>query len=132
MTRHDIEIKRGGAAGPTPPVESPWAYRADLDISEAEDGYTVWADVPGSSAGAIEVACEDGALTLRAPVSRATPAGRELLVQEYGIGDFQRTIHLGASIDAAAVSAQYQNGVLTVHLPKSARSRPHHVKVKGA
>ena len=51
---------------------------------------------------------------------------------EYGIGDFHRTFNvIGEAIDTERISAEYlQNGVLTVHLPKSEKVKPRRIEVQ--
>jgi HSP20 family molecular chaperone IbpA len=56
--------------------------------------------------------------------------GLQVLRQEYGVGDFQRTFTIGESIDPQAISAEVHNGVLVVHLPKSEAAKPKRIAVK--
>jgi HSP20 family molecular chaperone IbpA len=49
---------------------------------------------------------------------------------EYGIGDFHRTLTIGEAIDTGRISAELQNGVLTVHLPKREQVKPRRIDVK--
>lgn len=54
------------------------------------------------------------------------------LYGEYGIGDFYRTFTIGETIDAQKISAQLQNGVLTLHLPKTEAVKPRRIEVKAS
>jgi HSP20 family protein len=132
MSQQNIEIKRGQARrSPEAPQASTWTYRAPVDITETDEAYLVRADMPGSSAEKIEVTFENGQLTLRGQVVPRQAAEQELLVQEYGIGDFTRTVRVSGSVEVAGLDAEYQNGTLTVRLPKSAAGRSRRISVRG-
>jgi HSP20 family protein len=90
------------------------------------------ADTPGAIADAIDIRYEDGVLTIHGRVPSRSPEGRRLLLQEYGVGDFHRSFRLGDRIDASGISAEYVEGVLTVHLPKVEAARPRRIEVRPA
>ena len=48
---------------------------------------------------------------------------------EYGIGDFHRTFEISERIDGARISAEMENGVLTLHLPKAETARSRRIEV---
>jgi HSP20 family protein len=62
---------------------------------------------------------------------RTSEQGRYFL-REYGVGDFQRNFEVGEQIDAERISAEYSDGVLTLHLPKVVAARPRKIAVKPA
>ena len=49
---------------------------------------------------------------------------------EYGIGDFYRNFAIGESVDAGKISAELNNGVLTLHLPKTEDVKPRRIEVR--
>jgi len=104
-------------------------YRPHVDILESGDELTVLADVPGASPDGIDVHFEDGTLAIHA---RVPPRNEEVdfLVREYGVGDYYRTFEVNESIDPDKISAQYADGVLTLHLPKSEAAKPRKIPVK--
>jgi len=50
--------------------------------------------------------------------------------EEYGVGDFHRSFAIAPDIDAGKISAEYRDGVLTVHLPKQERVKPKRIAVQ--
>jgi HSP20 family protein len=105
-------------------------YRPSVDILEQADELIVLADVPGASGEDIAIDFEDGSLTLHAKVEARQDAETEYLVREYGVGDYYRTFHVSEAIDAARITAEYADGVLTLHLPKAESTRPRKIDVK--
>jgi HSP20 family molecular chaperone IbpA len=52
------------------------------------------------------------------------------LLHEYGVGDFYRTFRVSQQVDASRITAEYENGVLTLHLPKAEAARPRKIEVQ--
>ena len=104
-------------------------YRPSVDILEQADELVVVADVPGTKEDDIDVDFEDGTLTIHAKVKPRQEAGLEYLVREYGVGDYYRTFRIGEAIDSAKITAEYSEGVLTLHLPKAEAARPRKISV---
>ena len=104
-------------------------YRPNVDILEQDDELLVLADVPGARGDAIDVKFEDGMLAIHAPVAPRQDEGQDYLLQEYGLGDYYRTFQVSETVDAAKISAQYADGVLTLHLPKAEAAKPRKIAV---
>jgi len=107
-------------------------YRPNVDILEKADELLVLADMPGAAADRIDVNFEEGTLTIHARVEPRRPADAEHLLQEYGVGDFYRTFQISEAVDVSRISAEYADGVLTLHLPKSEATRPRRIAVKAS
>jgi HSP20 family protein len=105
-------------------------YRPNVDILEQADELVVLADVPGATADDVAVDFEDGSLTIHAKVPPRQDEAVEFLAQEYGVGDYYRTFRVSEAIDAAKITADYADGVLTLHLPKAESTKPRKVDVK--
>lgn len=105
-------------------------YRPNVDILERNDELVVLADMPGVKSGDIDIRFEGGELTIHGPVAPRQDANISYLLQEYGVGDFYRTFRVGEQIDAGKISAEYADGVLTLHLPKAEAAKPRQIKVK--
>jgi HSP20 family molecular chaperone IbpA len=99
-----------------------------VDIYENAEKLLLIADVPGVEPDGVDIRFEKGRLTFTGKRSEA-PAG-ELLAAEYARVDYERTFALPQGIDADAISAELDKGVLRIHLPKSAALRPRRIEVK--
>jgi len=115
----DIEHTRNGRC-----------YRPNVDILEQADELIVLADVPGARGDTIDVKFEEGTLTIHAPVEPRQDENQEYLLREYGVGDFYRTFRVSEAIDAAKITADYADGVLTLHLPKTEATKPRKIIVR--
>lgn len=101
-----------------------------LDVQENKDNYTVRVEVPGLRREDIEVALEDGALTISGERKTETPVeGTEVHRQERFYGKFARVITLPTVVAADKVKAQYKDGILTVTLAKAEEAKPKQIIV---
>lgn len=111
------------------PTREGLIFRPSVDIIETTDELTLLVDIPGAAPEDVEIDFERGVLTLAAPVASRVPEGARVALAEYDVGGFQRSFRIAQSIDAGAISAESRNGVLVVHLPKSASARPRKIPV---
>ena len=91
-----------------------------VDVKETEGGYTVQAEVPGVPKEDIHVSVEGNVVSLRAEVRQLDQKteGEKVLRSERYYGSVARSFQLPADIDAAQAKAKYDNGSLTLTLPK--------------
>lgn len=113
-------------------AKNPLTYRAAVDVLETGDEYIVHADMPGASADAIDIRVEDGSLHITGEVRQRYPAGARVFLNEYGVGDFDRSFRLAEDVDADRITADYESGVLTVRLPKREQARAKKIAVRSA
>lgn len=106
-------------------------YRPNVDIVETAEELILSADMPGTNAADIDIRYERGTLDIRAKVAPRRNENASPLVREYGIGDYHRSFDLSEEIDASKIAADYRNGVLTLHLPKTAAAKPRKIAVHG-
>ncbi|MCE5267601.1 MAG: Hsp20/alpha crystallin family protein [Planctomycetaceae bacterium] len=104
-------------------------YRPNVDILEQGDELLVRADVPGAKSDSIDIHFEDGTLEIRAEVPPRYEGREEFLLREYGVGDYYRTFQVSEAIDSGKISANYADGVLTLHLPKAEALKPRKIAV---
>ncbi len=100
------------------PLPSPAQIK--VDVKETETSYSVQAEVPGVSKNEIHVSLDGNVVTLRAEVKQedSTSKDEKVLRSERYYGAVSRSFQLPMDIDAAQVKAKYDNGVLTLTLPK--------------
>lgn len=102
-----------------------------FDVHETDQAYTAVIALPGLTADQIDVRLEDGTLTVSGEIPQPTvPENARLLMQERTFGKFCRSIHLPQAVDASNVEASYENGILTLTLPKSPEAQPKQIPVK--
>lgn len=131
MTTETLPMKaRPEATAVEPAGESRSTFRPSVDICETPEELVLYLDLPGAISEQIDVQFEQGFLAIHAPVRRnGSEAGRQLRC-EYGVGDFHREFRVGAAFDPQGITAEFQNGVLVVRLPKAPHARTHKVAVK--
>ncbi len=102
-----------------------------VDIVETSTGVRLIADMPGVSPDSLDVDIEPGQLRLTGRRSRTIPEGAvELLGGR--LADYERTFALSDDVDLEHVTASMSDGVLTLELPKHARSQPRRISVQRA
>jgi len=99
------------------------------DIWEDDNEFVVYGDMPGVMPDGVDIRFQDGRLLVHGKV---TPRqnGVGTVVSEFGVGDFHRTFAIGQGINVDGISAEMQDGVLVVHLPKSENMKPRRIQVK--
>ena len=99
------------------------------DIFETEDGLTVVMEVPGVDKEAIDINVENDVLKVEAKIDPSKYEGMEPLYTEYNVGHFARSFTLSNKIDRQDISAQLQDGVLTLTLKKAKEAIPRRIAV---
>jgi len=90
------------------------------DAASTKDAYEINMELPGVEADDIDIALDDGQLTIRGEKRfQREEKGRTYYFSEREYGAFQRSFRLPADADATDIAADFQNGVLTVRIPKA-------------
>jgi HSP20 family protein len=100
----------------------------EVNIFETKDEYVLEAEMPGVSKQGLEVTLEGNVLTLVGRRSDPIPAG-EAVYRESRPVDYRRVFELDPAVDGDKISAQVEEGVLTLSLPKSERVKPRKISV---
>lgn len=105
-----------------------------LDIAETEDSLTVEASLPGINPDDVEISVHDGVLTIKAEVEHEEEQEAEgkYYLRERRSGSFHRALRLPLEVNADAAEATFNNGVLTLTLPKVEEAKPKKIAVKAA
>lgn len=102
----------------------------NVDIVETPDELLVLADMPGMRAEDVDINFENGTLMLHGKVEDRQREDTNYLLREYDVGDFHRSFQVSEAINATKISAEYNDGVLTLHLPKTEAVKPRKIAVR--
>ena len=111
-----------------PVTTRPWCPA--VDISENENALVLSADIPGVKMDDIDIKLEQGTLTLsgsREFKKQEEKGGYHRIGRSYGT--FHRAFSLPETVDTDKVEAAFDNGVLTITLPKKEVAKPRTIKV---
>ena len=100
-----------------------------VDVYENGDELLLYADIPGVTRDEVALHLANNQLTIEA--QRKIPDQGRTLGAEFGPADFRRSFSVPPGLDADKVTADYRDGVLCVHLPKSAAVKPRQIQVRG-
>ena len=100
-----------------------------MDLCKIDDHYVLTADLPGIDPGSVDVDVDSGTLTISAHRTARSEDAVQWLANERFFGTYRRQLSLGEGIDASAISATYENGVLTVTIPVAERAKPRKIEV---
>lgn len=100
-----------------------------LDIYTTKDAVIIRASVPGVNPDDVEVTIEGSTVTIRGETKAPQEEGTFLL-QERRYGPFSRVIDVAMPIQADKAEASFENGVLTLTIPKAEEIKPKVIKVK--
>jgi HSP20 family protein len=96
-----------------------------VDVSETDTEYLVKVDLPGIKKEDVKLTASEGRLTLRGERQHEKEEKTEKLHRiERAYGSFVRSFALPDDVNEAKTSADYTDGILRIHLPKSAVSKP--------
>lgn len=101
-----------------------------MDLYREGDHYILNADLPGIDPGSVDIDVDGQLLTIRAERTLRNIDGVKWLTHERESGSFLRQLNLGQGIDIDAISARYENGVLSVTIPVSERAKPRKIEVQ--
>ena len=103
----------------------------ETDVVETEREIRVVTEMPGLKREQIEIDVENNVLTIRGEKSEERTEGEQgkFHLAERRYGTFTRSFVLPRDVDAENIQAQFQDGVLTVVIPKSERARRRRIEV---
>ena len=104
-------------------------YVPYTDIYEVEDALIVVMEMPGVQKANIEVQLENDVLSVEGRIGLSTYDEMQPVYTEYNIGHFTRKFTISSKIDQAKISAEVNDGVLTLRLPKAQQAKPRKIKI---
>lgn len=105
-------------------------YRLPLDAYASPEEIVIVASLPGLTPDEVDIAIEGDTLTIRGELRRPLE-NVEYLFQERPYGTLSRTLALNVPVEGDKAEAVFENGVLTLTLPKAEETKPKVIKVKG-
>ena len=106
------------------------AWSPAVDIVESTDAYTLPADLPGLTKADVSLTVEEGVLTLTGERKSEHSGSKEFgHSYERAYGKFSRSFSLPGQVDAEHVKGQFENGVLTVRVPKAEAAKARKIKL---
>lgn len=103
-----------------------------MDLVEAEDHFLLKADLPGMSEDDVQIEVHDG--TLRIAGTREAEheqKERGWYRMERSFGSFSRSLTLPEGVNAEAIAASFDKGVLEVRIPKPEERQPRRIEIQG-
>ena len=105
-------------------------WTPSLDMYEDKDNVIVRAELPGMKKDSIDVSLHDGCLSISGERKNDEKYENAVVYRaERFVGRFQRTVTLPAAVSADKVQAHYNNGILTITLPKTEEAKPKRIDV---
>lgn len=132
MNRLFDDVFRGAQAGPHESAGTGFVP-AHLNVSETATVIRITAELPGVSQDDVEITLDDNMLTIRGEKRFENKDEKENFhFVERSYGTFQRSLRLPFPADPEQVQAAFNNGILTVTIPKSkAQDRSRRIQIRG-
>lgn len=101
-----------------------------VDVIEDGTGITLYADLPGVPKDKLVLQVEADTLTIEGEVGLAIPEDMEASHAEVSLPRFRRVFTLSKELDPSKVSAELNQGVLTLRIPKAEHAQPRRIEIK--
>ena len=131
MTDVRDEINRifGNLIGEADPEGRFWA--PPVDIAEEDERITITAELPGIEKKDVRISIQENVLTLEGEKTRKVEEKDDRFCRcERSYGRFSRSFTLPSKVDADKISADFNDGILMVSLPKVAEAKPRQIEIR--
>jgi len=107
------------------------SFTPAVDIKETDNEIRLDLELPGLKPEDVEITAENSVLTIRGEKQAERKEGDESRYQiiERAYGTFMRTFQLPQGVDADQIKAEFNNGVLSLHIPKAALPQPKRIEI---
>ena len=117
--------KNGGSAA----EEGSRVVRLPIDLVAGDDGFHIYANLPGVRSEDVEITLEGEELTIRGSFP-TVPEEVNYVKRELFHGEFERRLVFNTPVDVENIEASHENGVLTLFVPKAEEVRPKQIKIQ--
>jgi HSP20 family protein len=101
-----------------------------MDLVEQDEDYVLRADLPGMREDDVNIELENNVLSISGERKHeSTDTGKGFYRIERASGPFSRSLTLPEGVDAGAIAASFQDGVLELRIPKPEQRKPHRVRI---
>jgi HSP20 family protein len=100
-----------------------------VDLYREGDQYVLTADLPGIDPGSVDLDVDGQLLTIRAERRPSSNEQVQWLSHERPYGSYMRQFTLGDGVDREKISANYEQGVLSVVIPMAERAKPRKIEI---
>jgi HSP20 family protein len=112
-------------------METTWGNTPAVDVAEKADAYEITAELPGMDEKNVEVKLANEMLTIKGEKKEdKEEKEKDYYLSERRYGSFQRSFRIPEGVDTDKIEATFQNGILTVMLPKKAEAQKSEKKVE--
>lgn len=115
-------------------VNPSWQFDGDqlvpLDVHQDDDNVTVVAHLPGVKPEEVDITVEGDTLTISGDTTQKVEEQKgQALLREIRRGRFVRTLTLPGGLEADKAKATFEDGVLTLVIPKAEQTKPRQIKI---
>jgi HSP20 family protein len=107
------------------------AWTPALDVHETQDKFVITMELPGVSPDDVDISVEDSTLVVRGERKFYSEHDEESFLRiERRFGEFTRSLTLPSTADAESIQASFDQGVLTIEVPKKEEAKPRKISIK--
>jgi len=108
------------------------AMTPPVDVIEDASGITLYADMPGVPRDKLSLKVEGDQLDIEGELTIPVPADIAVTYAEMNRTLYRRTFTLSKELDAEKIAAEFNNGVLTLRIPKAAHAQPRRIAIQAS
>lgn len=108
------------------------AWTPAVDVRESDKEVRIDVELPGIQPDEVEITAENGILTVRGEKQMERKEDEQdgrFHVVERSYGSFTRSFQLPQGLDESKIEAEFDNGILSVHIPKAALPQPRRIQI---
>ena len=106
------------------------ALMPPVDVIEDNSGITLYADLPGVPKDQLELNVEGDTLSIEGTVSVAMPQAMQASYAEVNSSRYRRVFTLSKELDPGKISAEFNQGVLKLRIPKAEHAQPRRIEIR--
>ena len=107
------------------------AWTPSLDVYETQEKFVITMELPGVSPDDVDISVEDSTLVVRGERKFYREQDQDSFLRiERRFGEFTRSLTLPSTADAESIQASFDQGVLTVEVPKREEAKPRKISIK--